>query len=96
MQKLIGDEGWGGGGGACFSLLTPSVCGHNINLRASHEVCLTETSKKPRTVPCSDVPFFILLAFRYFMARIERKIHRETGLLSILNLLSHVETSSLA
>ena len=27
MQKLMGDEGWGGGGGACFSLLTPSVCG---------------------------------------------------------------------
>ena len=25
MQKLMGDEG--GGGGACFSLLTPSVCG---------------------------------------------------------------------
>ena len=24
MQKLMGDEGWGGG--ACFSLLTPSVC----------------------------------------------------------------------
>ena len=25
MKKLMGDEG-GGGGGACFSLLTPSVC----------------------------------------------------------------------
>ena len=25
MQKLMGDEGWGGG--PCFSLLTPSVCG---------------------------------------------------------------------
>ena len=25
MQKLMGDEGWGGGG--LFSLLTPSVCG---------------------------------------------------------------------
>ena len=24
MQKLMGDEGWGGG--PCFSLLTPSVC----------------------------------------------------------------------
>ena len=24
MKKLMGDEGWGGG--ACFSLLTPSVC----------------------------------------------------------------------
>ena len=23
MQKLMGDEGWGG---PCFSLLTPSVC----------------------------------------------------------------------
>ena len=31
-------------------------------LRASHFVCLTETSKKPRTVPCSDVPFFIYSA----------------------------------
>ena len=27
----------------------------------------------PRNVPCSDVPLFILLAFRYFMARTERK-----------------------
>ena len=27
MQKLMGDEGWGGGG-PCFSLLTPSVCGN--------------------------------------------------------------------
>ena len=26
MQKLMGDEGWGGG--PCFSLLTPSVCGY--------------------------------------------------------------------
>ena len=25
MKKLMGDEGWGGG--PCFSLLTPSVCG---------------------------------------------------------------------
>ena len=29
MQKLMGDEGWGGGG-ACFSLLTPSVCVENL------------------------------------------------------------------
>ena len=49
------------------------------SLRASHCVCLTETGEKPRTVPCSDVPFFILLAFRYFMALIESKIHRKTG-----------------
>ena len=27
MKKLLGDEGWGGG--ACFSLLTPSVCAEN-------------------------------------------------------------------
>ena len=29
MQKLMGDEG--GGGGACFSLLTPSVCVQDNN-----------------------------------------------------------------
>ena len=27
MQKLMGDEVWGG---ACFSLLTPSVCGQML------------------------------------------------------------------
>ena len=29
MQKLMGDEGWGGG--PCFSLLTPSVCDYSCH-----------------------------------------------------------------
>ena len=38
MQKLMGDEVWGGGGGACFSLLTPSVCA------SKQRVVLTENT----------------------------------------------------
>ena len=34
MQKLMGDEG---GGGACFSLLTPSICGFMLTL-TRHEI----------------------------------------------------------
>ena len=64
---------------------------HNINIRASHFVCLTETGEKPRTVPCSDVPFFILLAFRYFMAESSVTYIGKQGLLTFLNLLSHIE-----
>ena len=47
------------------------------SLRASHFVC----SKLANSlyVPCSDAPFFFLLAFRYFMAPIQRKIHGKTG-----------------
>ena len=37
MQKLMGDEGWGGGG-PCFSLLTPSVCGFTeLSLRKNQD-----------------------------------------------------------
>ena len=45
-----------------------------VSLRVSHFVCLTKMAKT-LTVPCSDVPFFIHLAFRYFMAWIYRKIY---------------------
>ena len=34
---------------------------------------------KSLTVPCSNAPFFILLAFRYILWPIERKIHRKIG-----------------
>ena len=34
---------------------------------------------KSPTGPCYSAPVFILLAFHYFVAVIERKIHPETG-----------------
>ena len=43
------------------------------SLRASHFIC--SKLAKSLYVPYSDAPFFILLAFRYFMAPIQRKIH---------------------
>ena len=51
---------------------------HNINLRAIF--CFFHINwQKSLVVPCFNVPFFILLAFCYFMVSIMRKIYLKTG-----------------
>ena len=44
MQKLMGDEGWGGG--PCFSLLTPSVCACEVPNEAVNSLALISFCKQ--------------------------------------------------
>ena len=44
--------------------------------------------EKSLTVPCTNVPFFIPMSFRYVMTPIKRKIHRKTGSHNVSKIIS--------
>ena len=58
MQKLMGDEGWGGG--PCFSLLTPSVCAFvNLTVLSIMDVILPTYIPVSMEFPIQNcLPFF--------------------------------------